>query len=59
MNTFDLPNIPHPPNKLNTSNTNKDKPFQRWRKITTAQEDEKPSGHEEFTNSGGVGEAPV
>lgn len=54
MNTFDLPTCTH--NKLNT---NKDKPFQRWRKITTAQENEKPSVHEEFTNSGGMGEVPV
>ncbi|KAF0029741.1 hypothetical protein F2P81_018846 [Scophthalmus maximus] len=32
---------------------------QRWRKMTTAREDEKPSGHEEFTHAGSVGEAPV
>uniref|UniRef100_A0A8C4IDJ4 Transporter n=1 Tax=Dicentrarchus labrax TaxID=13489 RepID=A0A8C4IDJ4_DICLA len=32
---------------------------QRWRKMTTALEDEKPSGHEEFTHTGSVGEAPV
>ncbi len=32
---------------------------QRWRKMTTAQEDEKPSGNEEFTHTGSVGEAPV
>ncbi|XP_041832931.1 sodium- and chloride-dependent GABA transporter 1 isoform X2 [Melanotaenia boesemani] len=32
---------------------------QRWRKMTTAQQDEKPSGHEEFTHTGSVSEAPV
>ncbi|XP_045927590.1 sodium- and chloride-dependent GABA transporter 1 [Micropterus dolomieu] len=32
---------------------------QRWRKMTTSQEDEKPSGHEEFTHTGSVGDAPV
>ncbi|KAA8580201.1 hypothetical protein FQN60_005736 [Etheostoma spectabile] len=32
---------------------------QRWRKMTTSQEDEKPSGHEEFTHMGSMGEAPV
>lgn len=32
---------------------------QRWQMMTTAQEVEKPSGHEEFTHTGSVGEAPV
>lgn len=32
---------------------------QRWRKMTSAQEDAKSSGHEEFTHTGSVGEAPV
>ncbi|XP_034019845.1 sodium- and chloride-dependent GABA transporter 1-like [Thalassophryne amazonica] len=32
---------------------------QRWREMTAAREDEKPSGHEGFTHTGSVGEAHV
>ncbi|KAK1906134.1 Sodium- and chloride-dependent GABA transporter 1 [Dissostichus eleginoides] len=32
---------------------------QRWRKMITPRDDEKPSGHEEFTHTGSVGEARV
>lgn len=32
---------------------------QRWWMMTTAREAEKPSGHEDFTHTGGAGEAPV
>ncbi|MEQ2273291.1 Sodium- and chloride-dependent GABA transporter 1 [Xenotaenia resolanae] len=32
---------------------------QRWRKMTTIQEDETSTGLEEFTHTGSMGEAPV